>query len=183
MAVGDKLTVDSFVVGDVIDITGTSKGRGFAGVVKRHGFAGSPASHGHKDQLRMPGSIGATDPGRVFKGMRMGGHMGDRQVTTKGLTIEKVDRENNVLFVRGSVPGAINGFVFLRGAGDMTVEKTDEPKKEEVVQAETEQDASDTKADSTIGTNDKKQPTDGNASKVVEQEESKEDSTKEPVNA
>jgi len=123
-SVGDKFTVSSFSVGDVVDATGVSKGRGFQGVVKRHGFKGSPASHGHKDQLRMPGSIGATDPGRVFKGTKMGGHMGDKQITTKGLTIEKVDREKNLLYVRGSVPGAIRGLIILRGTGEMKVEKS-----------------------------------------------------------
>lgn len=124
-AVGDKIDAGSFEKGDVIRATGTSKGHGFAGVVKRHGFSGSLASHGHKDQLRMPGSIGATDPGRVFKGMRMGGHMGDEQVTTTGLKIEKVDADMNQLYIRGAVPGAINGYLSIKGDGSMTVVKDD----------------------------------------------------------
>jgi large subunit ribosomal protein L3 len=122
-SVGDKLSVSSFTRGDVVAVTGMSKGHGFQGVVKRHSFAGSPASHGHKDQLRMPGSIGATDAARVFKGTRMGGHMGDEQITTTGLTIEAVDTESNILHIRGGVPGAINGTLFIKGNGEMNLEK------------------------------------------------------------
>jgi len=128
--IGDKLSVASFIVGDIVNVTGVSKGKGFAGVVKRHGFKGSPASHGHKDQLRMPGSIGATDAARVFKGTRMGGHMGDNQVTTIGLTIEKIDIEANLIYVRGGVPGAQNGFVFLRAEGEMQKDRASDKNKD-----------------------------------------------------
>lgn len=128
--VGDKLTVTSFSDGDAIGVTGTSKGKGFAGVVRRYNFKGSPASHGHKDQLRMPGSIGATDPARVFKGTRMGGHMGDVQVTTKGLSVMKIDAENNQLYVKGAVPGSINGYLVIKGDGEMTPEKAAEKSSE-----------------------------------------------------
>lgn len=123
---GDIFTVSIFEPGEKVKVVGKSKGRGFQGVVKRHGFKGSPASHGHKDQLRMPGSIGATDAARVFKGTRMGGHMGDAQVSVLNLEIVKIDEENNELFIKGAVPGARNGLVYV-----MTPEGTIEPKKEE----------------------------------------------------
>ena len=108
--------VTSFAVGDNLKVTATSKGKGFQGVVKRHGFHGSPASHGHKDQLRMPGSIGATDAARVFKGTRMGGHMGDDKVTVKNLEIVEIKPEENILFIKGAVPGARNGILFISTA-------------------------------------------------------------------
>ena len=127
--IGDVVAITSFAKGDTVAVTGTSKGHGFQGVVKRHGFKGSLASHGHKDQLRMPGSIGATDPARVFKGTRMGGHMGDEQVTTQGLTVEKVDVENNTLYVKGAVPGALNGYIVIKADGEMTI-AADKSKKE-----------------------------------------------------
>ena len=110
---GQTVDVSIFEVGGKVAVTGTSKGKGFQGVVKRHGFHGSPASHGHKDQLRMPGSIGAQGPQRVFKGTKMGGHMGDEKVTVKNLEVIQVDPENNIIAVRGAVPGARGGFVTL----------------------------------------------------------------------
>ena len=109
--IGDELKVDIFEQGDKIQVTSISKGKGFQGVVKRHGFSGAPASHGHKDQERMPGSIGATDAGRVFKGKKMGGHMGNEQVTIKNLIITKVDSVKGELYIRGAVPGARNSLV------------------------------------------------------------------------
>ena len=119
--VGDVINVGAFELGDIVDVIGTSKGKGFQGVVKRYGFKGAPKTHGTKDQVRMPGSIGATGPARVFKGMRMGGRMGDERVTTKNLKVVKVDIENNQLYIRGAVPGARNGFVMIRGEGDLKV--------------------------------------------------------------
>ena len=124
---GDNFGVEIFTEGEKIQVTGFSKGRGFQGVVKRHGFHGSPASHGHKDQLRMPGSIGATDAARVFKGTRMAGHMGDEQVTVKNLEIVKIDIENNELYLKGAIPGARNGVIYL-----FTKEGKIESKKEEI---------------------------------------------------
>jgi len=117
---GDTITCSQFKVGDSVSVVGTSKGKGFQGVVKRHGFAGSPKSHGHKDQHRMPGSIGATDPGRVFKGMRMAGHMGDDRVTVKNLEVVKVDPDTNTLFIKGAVPGYRGGLVLITAIGEMT---------------------------------------------------------------
>jgi large subunit ribosomal protein L3 len=114
---GQKLTVDIFEVGEYVDVTGTSKGRGFAGVVKRYGFRGGPKTHGQSDRHRAPGSIGAcTTPGRVFKGKRMPGRMGGDRVTAQGLKVMLVDPERNLLAVRGSVPGAKNGLLTIRQA-------------------------------------------------------------------
>ncbi|PJA90273.1 MAG: 50S ribosomal protein L3 [Candidatus Magasanikbacteria bacterium CG_4_9_14_3_um_filter_32_9] len=110
---GDYFTVSTFVAGEKVKVTGTSKGRGFQGVVKRYSFRGSPASHGHKDQLRMPGSIGATGPARVFKGTRMGGHMGDTQITIENLEIVEINLETNELLIKGAVPGARNGLIWI----------------------------------------------------------------------
>lgn len=126
---GQVCTVESFKPGDRVAVTGTSKGKGFQGVVKRHGFHGSPASHGHKDQLRMPGSIGSTGPQKVFKGVRMPGRMGNDQVTTPNLEIVDVDPDHNLLYIRGAVPGGRNGLLQIVAKGDMVF--TDTAKKEE----------------------------------------------------
>lgn len=137
---GDVITVETFAAGDTVEVMGVSKGKGFAGVVKRHHFRGGPASHGHKDNLRMPGSIGAGGVQRVFKGMRMGGRMGGEQVTVKNLQIVEVHPETNELYVKGAVPGARNGFVTIQGPGDLKIKKV-EAKIETVVEdtASTEQ--------------------------------------------
>lgn len=110
---GDQFTVSIFQPGDVVQVTGKSKGKGFQGVVKRHGFRGAKASHGTKDQERMPGSIGSTGPQRVFKGTRMGGHMGDAQVTVKNLEIIEIKPETNELWIKGAVPGARGGLLVI----------------------------------------------------------------------
>jgi large subunit ribosomal protein L3 len=110
--VGDKVLVDQFADGDMVEVIGRSKGRGFAGTVKRHHFNRGPETHGSMN-VRAPGSIGASAyPSRVIKGNRSSGHMGDARVTVKGLTIARVDAENNLLLVRGAVPGA-NGSVVI----------------------------------------------------------------------
>ena len=114
---GQKLTVDIFEEGEMVDVTGTSKGRGFAGVVKRYGFRGGPKTNGQSDRLRAPGSVGAcTTPGRVFKGKRMPGRMGGERVTTQGLQVVLVDPERNLLALRGAVPGSKNGLLLIREA-------------------------------------------------------------------
>ena len=111
--VGQTLTVDQFVPGDRVKVTGTNKGKGFQGVVKRHGFAGRPASHGHS-QPRSPGSIGpGTDPSRVIKGKKLPGRMGGVRHTVLNLQVVQVDIERNLIFVKGGVPGARNSFVFI----------------------------------------------------------------------
>ncbi len=113
--VGDKVDVSLFKVGDPVDVTGTSKGKGFAGVVKRHHFAGGPKTHGQSDRHRAPGSIGATTtPGRVFKGMRMAGHMGNIRVTVRHSEVVDADPVRNLLLVKGAVPGARNGLLLIR---------------------------------------------------------------------
>lgn len=115
LKLGDKVTVDIFSPGDLVDITGRSKGRGFAGVVKRHGFRGGPRTHGQSDRLRAPGSIGASSfPSRVFKGTRMAGRMGNRRVTVRNLEVVKVYPEKNLLLVKGAVPGARNGYLEIK---------------------------------------------------------------------
>ena len=118
---GDMIDIGSFVSGDKIQVTSTSKGKGFQGVVKRYGFKGTKKTHGNKDQLRMPGSIGATGPAHVFKGTRMGGRMGGDRVTIKNLEIADVDLENNILFIKGPVSGARNSLVLVSGEGDLVV--------------------------------------------------------------
>jgi large subunit ribosomal protein L3 len=115
--VGQVLKSDVFEVGQKVDVTGTSKGKGFAGTVKRHGFAGGPKTHGQSDRHRAPGAIGAAaSPGRVFKGMRMAGRMGNERKTVQNLDVVRVDPERNLLLVRGSVPGANGGLVLVRHA-------------------------------------------------------------------
>lgn len=110
---GDTLEAGTFVPGDVVEVTGVSKGKGFQGVVKRHGFAGHSPTHGHKDQERMPGSIGAGGAQHVFKGRRMAGRMGGERVTVKRLQIMEV-REKGILAVKGAVPGARNATLEIR---------------------------------------------------------------------
>ena len=114
---GQTLTVEVFEEGERVDIVGKSKGRGFAGVVKRYGFSGGPKTHGQSDRQRAPGSIGAgSTPGRVFKGKRMPGRMGNDTVTSQNLLVSRIDPENNIIAVRGSVPGPKNGLVIIKEA-------------------------------------------------------------------
>jgi large subunit ribosomal protein L3 len=112
---GQKVSIDIFQPGDIVDVAGTSKGRGFAGVVKRHGFSGGSKTHGQSDRHRAPGSIGGgTDPGRIWKGLRMAGHMGNARVTVRNLKVIKSDPDRNLLLVRGTVPGARNGLLIIK---------------------------------------------------------------------
>jgi large subunit ribosomal protein L3 len=116
--IGQKIDADMFKPGDLINVIGISKGKGFAGVVKRHHFAGGPKTHGQSDRHRAPGSIGSTtSPGRVFKGLRMAGHMGDRRVTERNLKVVNVDLARHLLLVRGAVPGARKGLLLVKKAG------------------------------------------------------------------
>jgi len=113
--IGQPINVGVFQPGDIVDVVGISKGKGFAGGVKRHHFKGGPKTHGQSDRHRAPGSIGAgTTPGRVFKGTPMAGHMGDRRVTATNLTVVRVNTERNLLLLRGSVPGAKNGLLVIK---------------------------------------------------------------------
>ena len=138
---GDVVSLDTFTVGEKVAVTGHSKGKGFAGVVKRHHFHGHPKTHGHKDQLRMPGSIGAGGNQHVFKGVRMGGHMGDEQVTVQNLTVIKIDEETGIMYVKGAVPGAYNGTVLIKAPGELKIMTATEIKEaviEEVAPVEAE---------------------------------------------
>lgn len=115
LSVGNKVDVSMLEVGDLVDITGVSKSKGFAGVVKRHHFAGGPKTHGQSDRHRAPGSIGATStPGRVFKGTRMAGRMGGDQVTERNLEVFQSDPERNLLLVKGAVPGSKDGLLLIK---------------------------------------------------------------------
>ena len=114
---GQKLDVSIFSVGDRVDVVGTSKGKGFAGVVKRYHFRGGPKTHGQSDRVRAPGSIGSgTTPGHVYKGMRMPGHMGARRVTVQNLEVVLVDPERNLLAIKGAVPGAKKSLLLVHKA-------------------------------------------------------------------
>ncbi|MEV0945821.1 50S ribosomal protein L3 [Rhodococcus sp. NPDC049939] len=115
--VGQELTAEVFEDGAFVDVTGTSKGKGFAGTMKRHGFAGQGASHGAQAVHRRPGSIGGcATPGRVFKGMRMSGRMGNDRITTQNLSVHKVDAENGLLLIKGAIPGRKGGIVIVKSA-------------------------------------------------------------------
>ena len=116
-SLGQELAVDRFAVGQLVDVVGTSKGKGFAGVMKRHNFKGVSSSHGSHRNHRKPGSIGASStPSRVFKGMRMAGRMGGDRVTAMNLIVHSVDLEKNIILVKGAVPGARGRIVFVRNA-------------------------------------------------------------------
>ena len=116
--IGQSIGVDIFEAGEKVDVIGTSKGRGFAGVMKRWNFGGGPRTHGQSDRARAPGSIGGgTTPGKVYKGMKMGGHMGNRRITVKGLEIIEIDTERNLLMVKGGIPGAPNSLIQIRRFG------------------------------------------------------------------
>ncbi len=115
--VGQVFKADTFTTGDVVDVVGTSKGRGFQGGMKRHGFSGGPKTHGQSDRARAPGSIGSSaTPGRVFKGLKMAGHMGHERVTVQNLKVLRVDAERNLLLVEGSVPGPNKGTLLISRA-------------------------------------------------------------------
>lgn len=151
---GKMIDVSTFVSGDIVDVTGTSKGKGFQGVVRRHGFSGSKKTHGNKDQLRASGSVSAKGPAHVFKGTRMGGRMGGDRVTTKNMEVIDIDLENNILYVKGAVPGAVNSLVIIKGEGDLVVkenvnkEESKDVEKIEVEKVELTEDSSEEKKDS-----------------------------------
>ena len=115
LKLGDQITVDHFEEGEFVDVSGTSKGKGFQGVVKRHGFQGSERTHGQQSMNRAPGSVGAASyPARIFKGMRMGGQMGGETITVQNLRVLKVVKEKNLLVIKGAVPGHNNSFVIIK---------------------------------------------------------------------
>ena len=114
LKIGDKISVSQFEAGQKVMISGRSKGKGFQGVVKRHGFAGGPVTHGQKNRLRAPGSIGSTAPQRVVPGRKMAGHMGTNRITQKNVVIADVDKENNIILLKGAIPGARGSLVEIR---------------------------------------------------------------------
>ena len=115
--VGQQIKADTFAAGELVDVTANSKGRGFQGGMKRHGFSGGPKTHGQSDRWRAPGSIGSSaTPGRVYKGIKMAGHMGNNRVTVQNLEVVRVDTERNLLLIKGSVPGPTKGLVTIRKA-------------------------------------------------------------------
>lgn len=148
---GTQIKVDQvFSLGDEVKVTGTSKGKGFQGGVRRHGFHGGPKTHGQSDRHRAPGSIGAgTTPGRVYKGKRMAGHMGNETVSTRGLEVVGLDKTNNLLVIKGAVPGPTGGLIMVTKLGKIKgytpppEEKVDE-EEEESVQGEGISDQSET---------------------------------------
>jgi len=114
LKVGDEVLAGMFKVGEYVNVTGVSKGKGFQGVMKRHGFGGGQKTHGQSDRLRAPGSIGQSSyPSRVFKGMKMAGRTGNDQVTVRNLQVVKVDSENNIIMIKGAVPGGKNGMLLI----------------------------------------------------------------------
>lgn len=142
ISLGDKITVSIFSPGDLVKVTATTKGRGFAGGVKRWGFAGGPKTHGQSDRHRAPGSIGqATTPGRVFKGKHMAGHMGVAKQTVTGLQVVEIDENKNLLVIKGAIPGTRNGFVVVEKTGKVKnyqapAQQVQEEKLDEGVKAE-----------------------------------------------
>ena len=112
---GDKIDISQFEIGDKVKVSGITKAKGFQGVVKRHGFKGSPKSHGHKHDWRAPGSIGSSFPEHVIKGKKMAGRMGGERFSVKNLEIVEIDKENNILFLRGAVPGVKGRIVEITG--------------------------------------------------------------------
>jgi len=115
--VGQQIKADTFAAGELVDVTANSKGRGFQGGMKRHGFRGGPKTHGQSDRWRAPGSIGSSaTPGRVYKGLKMAGHMGNNRVTVQNLEVVRVDTDRNLLLIKGSVPGPSKGLVTIRKA-------------------------------------------------------------------
>lgn len=134
LKIGDIIDVTTFAVGDKIKVIGTSKGKGFQGVMRRHHFAGHKTTHGNKDQQRMPGSIGAKGPAHVMKGTRMAGRMGGGQVTVNNLEIAEIDEANNIILISGPIPGARNSVVYIKGNGELKIradKKEEIPAKEE----------------------------------------------------
>lgn len=189
---GTTFTVATFEAGEKVKVTGTSKGKGFQGVVKRHGFAGAISSHGTKDQVRMPGSIGATGPARVFKGTRMGGHMGAEQVTISNLEIAAIDEEKNELLIKGAVPGAKGSYLYVytsEGSIEPVADATPEveettPEAEEVTEEAPAEEATEEVAaeETPESTDDKKETTEESTPEVAE-ESSEEEKTEENPSA
>lgn len=171
---GQTLSVGMFKPGDAVQVTGISKGKGFQGVVKRHHFSGSLKTHGHKDQHRMPGSIGATEPKHVFRGTRMGGHMGSDQVTVKNLEVVEVDETKNLMYLKGAVPGAYHAILAISGEGDAVfMDAVAAAVKQEEVAVEKTADDTEVKSESTETSVAAEQPAVETAPEAEKKEETK----------
>ena len=170
LEVGQIIDVSAFSIGDIVKVQGKSKGKGFQGVVKRHGFKGTKATHGNKDQLRMPGSIGATGPAHVFKGTRMGGHMGNQMATTTNLEIVDVLLEEQEIWIKGALPGGINGILYIIGKGEF------EPKKQEIEKQEIKKSRNQENISEELKTNEKEENKEDKNEEIIKEE-------KEPVEA
>jgi len=185
---GQEITVGVFAKGDKVKVRGVSKGRGFQGVVKRHGFKGSKATHGNKDQLRAPGSIGATGPAHVFKGTRMAGRMGGENVTVANLEVIDIDLDNNLLFIKGAVPGSRNSLIEITAPGEMDLSlKKEEPKKDKAVKegskAEKVKELKEDKKEETPEPEIKEEKSESKAEDKIQVESKKEESPKEESKA
>lgn len=175
---GIQIKVDQvFSLGDSVRVTGTSKGKGFQGGVRRHGFAGGPKTHGQSDRHRAPGSIGAgTTPGRVYKGKKMAGHMGSETVSTRGLEVVGLDKEKNLLVIKGAVPGATGGLIMVTKLGRIkgyTPPPEEKPSEEEETgQTEVAEQPAEASADQkeSVDTSDGSTDEGGDSSKVSESE-------------
>lgn len=177
---GQTIDINTFEPKDIIAVTAISKGRGFQGVVKRHGFKGTKATHGNKDQLRMPGSIGATGPAHVFKGTKMGGRMGGGQITVTNLEIVEKDIENNILLIKGGVPGARNGLVLIKGEGELKLKVESEDKELRIRNQESSEDGKNKIDDKKVETKKvEKEKKDEDIEKVVEDANEKKRNKKE----
>lgn len=186
--VGDIVGVDIFESNDKVDVSGTSKGRGFQGVVKRHGFSGAMKTHGIKDQERMPGSAGAMGVGRIFKGKRMPGRMGGQTITTRNLEVVDIDAENNILFLKGAVSGAVNGLVAIKGKGELKVKSAEEAagvleegaatKKQEPVEKKKEENAGTEEAKETKKTEETTKQEEGGDNKEGQESQDQEQGEK-----
>ncbi len=184
--VGDLISVETFVVGDLVKATGTSKGKGFQGVVKRHGFAGSRKTHGNKDQERMPGAIGPKGPARVFKGTKMGGRMGNERVSVSNLEIVQIDADTDTIYLKGAIPGAINGLIMLETTGELKVnlkpvesDKQDEPKEEKREEVEVKEEVKEEKKEEKEVKEEKKEEPKKEEKEVEETKEEKPKEAKE----
>lgn len=182
--VGDKITVGVFALGDAVKVTGTTKGHGFAGGIKRWGFHGGPKTHGQSDRHRAPGSIGqGTTPGRVLKGKKMAGHYGNKKITVTGLEVIEIDEQNNQLLIKGAIPGAKNGFVVIEKTGKVkkyVAPPEEKPKEDEVAGGEPRPEGRESEGpfSKENGTKEPKE-TQGEETKVEEKAEKSEDKKEE----
>lgn len=168
--VGQTLGVEQFEEGEIVDVVGTSKGKGFAGGIKRYHFHGGPKTHGQSDRHRAPGSIGSgTTPGRVRKGLHMAGHMGDEQVTVKNLRVFDTDTARNVLLIEGAVPGGTNGLLRIRKTGKVSNEPKLERAAAAVVEDEEEPAAAEEAADEAEATEEPVAEAEGATEAVAEE--------------